>query len=244
VLLNVVTMGQGPPVVMIHGLLLGSLAQWYFTAAPVLAQRHRVVLYDLRGHGRSHRARSGYDLATLQSDLAAVLTEQDVDTPVDLVGHSYGGLIALHHALRHPAGVRRLALVDAPLPPGRADLLDEALERSPEDLLNLLPASVRADVAEGGRRVRRLLEGLWFLTRESTLLSDLRAEPDLDDSALARVACPTLLVYGEASGCLPGAERLVQVLPHARLCTVPGGHFVPVEAPRAMTEHLWGFLDG
>jgi pimeloyl-ACP methyl ester carboxylesterase len=242
--LNIVSMGQGPPVVMIHGLLLGSLAQWYFTAAPVLAKRHRVLLYDLRGHGRSPRARSGYDLATLQGDLAAVLTAEDIAGPVDLVGHSYGGLIALHHALRHPEGVRRLALVDVPLPPGRAEVFDDALGRSPEALLELLPERVRGDVATGGRRARRLLEGLRFLVQDSTLLSDVRAERDLDDGSLARIGCPTLLVYGESSGCLPGGERLVRVLPNARLTTVPGGHFLPVEAPRAMTAHLREFLDG
>ena len=57
-------LGSGPPLVMLHGLLVGSLATWYFTAAPALAARGHVVLYDLRGHGLSERAPSGYDVAT------------------------------------------------------------------------------------------------------------------------------------------------------------------------------------
>ena len=59
---HVQELGSGPPVVMLHGLLVGSLASWYFTAAPALASRHRVRMYDLRGHGRSAPARTGYDL--------------------------------------------------------------------------------------------------------------------------------------------------------------------------------------
>ena len=53
------------PVVMLHGLLVGSLASWYFTSAPVLAEARRVRLFDLRGHGKSGRATSGYDVPTM-----------------------------------------------------------------------------------------------------------------------------------------------------------------------------------
>ena len=114
---------SGPTsVVMLHGLLIGSLASWYFTAAPALAKRHRVMLYDLRGHGRSERVASGYDLVTQTGDLQELADRFD-DRPIDLVGHSYGGLIALRFALDHPGRVRRLVLVEAPLPPSRGDHL-------------------------------------------------------------------------------------------------------------------------
>src|SRR5262249_25639953 len=90
--------GERPSVVMLHGLLIGSLASWYFTAAPALAERRRVLLYDLRGHGRSERTADGYDVATMASDLAELAAPFDA-RPIDLVGHSFGALVALRFAL-------------------------------------------------------------------------------------------------------------------------------------------------
>ncbi|RZA11961.1 MAG: alpha/beta hydrolase, partial [Proteobacteria bacterium] len=83
------------PVIMIHGLLLGNSATWYFGAASALAKSHRVVVYDLRGHGMSAKASQGYDLKTMVSDLKALFESQGFSR-VSLVGHSYGALIALH----------------------------------------------------------------------------------------------------------------------------------------------------
>lgn len=242
--LNSVVMGQGSPVVLIHGFLLGSLAQWYFTVAPALSTNHQVLLYDLRGHGLSPATPSGYDLATLTTDLDDLLSQRGIPTPVDLVGHSYGGLIALTFALRRPEAVRRLILVDVPLPPGDGNLLSDAVSASPETLLEMLPAAVRDEVLTGGRRARRLLERIRGLVQDSTLLADIAAEPDLDDPTLAALSTPTLCIVGAHSRCRDAADRLVRVLPNARLAVVPGGHFVPVEAPAELTAAVTGFLGG
>jgi len=126
--LHVQEIGAGPPVVMVHGLLIGSLASWYFTAAPALAKDHRVRVYDLRGHGRSERAKTGYDVRTLATDLAALTSDLGV---VDVVGHSWGALVALRFALDHPARVRRLVLVEAPLPPSSTVEMSAFLEADP-----------------------------------------------------------------------------------------------------------------
>jgi pimeloyl-ACP methyl ester carboxylesterase len=230
---------------MIHGLLIGSLASWYFTAAPALARSHRVRVYDLRGHGRSQRAGSGYDVRTMTTDLVSLVA--DLDAPIDVVGHSWGGLVALRFALDHPERVRRLAVVDAPLPPSRAmemaDLLtsDEGL---PGRLLDALPAPLREAVAGGRRQAQRLLQSLEFLLMRSTLLADLRAEPDFADRELARLTCPLLCAYGDRSACLPAGERLARVVPGAQLRVLPGGHYLHLDARAALVEALEGHLHG
>src|SRR5512147_3219033 len=119
---------------MLHGLIVGSLAGWYFGPAGRLAQRHRVLLHDLRGHGRSDRTASGYDTHTLAGDLEALL-DLAGDGPVTLVGHSYGALVALRFALRWPERVARLALVEAPLPPSRAGELLAFVKRPPAEMI-------------------------------------------------------------------------------------------------------------
>src|SRR5580700_660858 len=80
--LNAFELGEGPPVVMLHGLLAGSSASWYFTSAPTLASQFHLLLYDLRGHGRSSRASRGYGTATMVQDLGGLLDGMGWQEPV------------------------------------------------------------------------------------------------------------------------------------------------------------------
>lgn len=236
---------EGPGLVMLHGLLVGSLAGWYLTAAPRLARRHRVLLTDLRGHGRSDVAPSGYDVATLAGDLRALLERGLAgDPPWTLVGHSYGALVALRLALAAPEDVARLALVEAPLPPSRVDELTAFTARSPLELAAALPPELQGALARGGRAARGLVERLARLASETTLLADLAAERDVPDDVLATLRPPALLVYGARSSCRPVGERLARVLPGARLELLDGGHFLPGERPGPLGDLLEAFCDG
>jgi pimeloyl-ACP methyl ester carboxylesterase len=239
---HVQELGSGPPIVMIHGLLIGSIASWFFTAAPQLSQTHRVRMYDLRGHGRSEPATSGFDTGTLVADLAAVV--DDLDGTLDLVGHSWGGLVALRFALAHPTRVRRLAIVEAPLPPASALAIADFMTRPREQMLEALPAPLRAAVASGRRQAERLVASLEALALRSTLIADVRAEPDLTDEQLARITAPTLVAYGDQSACAPAGERLARALPAARHVVLAGGHFLHLDARAELTAALAEHLDG
>ena len=243
VTLHVQELGSGPPVVMLHGLLVGNMATWYFSAAPELAKRHRVILFDLRGHGMSDRAVHGYDVATMARDLESIV-ESVAREPVTLVGHSYGAVVALLFALRHPDRVRKLALVEAPLPPSHLEELDGFLGQSPDAMLEALPDVLRAALMSGGRRGRRFVEAVRFLSQDSSLFSDLRRAEDIPDDALARLCCPLLAIYGTQSSCRPVGARLARVVPGARHIELPGGHFLPLEIPAALTKALCELVDG
>ena len=227
---------------MLHGLLVGSIATWYLTAAPALAKQHEVFMYDLRGHGRSARELVGYDLATASQDLAALL--ERYDAPVSLVGHSFGGLIALHFALEHPRRVERLALVDIPLPPTQMEGFHQLSEIDPSDVLSGLPEPLSSAVARGGRQARRLWEALSFLLGQSSLLNDIRSASDIPDAELARIPIPVLCLFGSKSRCLPTGERLARIIPKATLEVLDGGHYLPLEARDAVTQRLVEFLHG
>jgi pimeloyl-ACP methyl ester carboxylesterase len=106
--------GIGQDLVMIHG-LISNLAFWYLTIAHVLARDFRVTVYDLRGHGLSDMPRNGYTSSDMALDLNRLLNHLGIER-AHLVGHSFGGAVALHHAAAYPDRVLSLTLADARVP--------------------------------------------------------------------------------------------------------------------------------
>jgi pimeloyl-ACP methyl ester carboxylesterase len=226
-----------PPLAMLHGLLVGSLAQWWLGAAPRLARRHRVLLADFRGHGMSSPAPSGYGLASLAGDLSELLPEAGAG-PATLVGHSWGALVALRLALDSPERVARLVLVEAPLPPSNVPELEAFLSAPAAEQIAALPDPLRAAAEGTSRRGRKLVAQIARLVFQTTLVADLKREPDFSDEELGKLRCPVLLVYGDRSGCRAAGERLARVIPGAELVILPGGHFLPSDSGPALTALL------
>ncbi|MFI5302390.1 MAG: alpha/beta fold hydrolase [Polyangiales bacterium] len=241
--LHVQALGSGAPVVLLHGLLLGNLTTWYMTAAPAIALKYRAIMYDLRGHGLSSRASTGYDLETMSRDLERVIVEV-AGGPAAVVGHSYGGAVALTLALRAPSLVTKLILVEAPLPASRLSELDAFVHQAPDSMIASLPAEVRALLATGGRRARRFIDAMQFFVQRSSVMTDLRSATDIADEALAALVSPLTAIYGTSSSLRPVGGRLERVVPGARSVQLTGGHWLPMEHPAALTAAILEALDG
>ncbi|MGH3055167.1 MAG: alpha/beta fold hydrolase, partial [Gaiellaceae bacterium] len=102
--------GDGPPLVLVHG-LGGTIENWR-ALAPPLAARHRVLVPDLPGHGRSGTLPEARDVDALAAAVLAIADEEDVRGAV-WVGHSLGGVVALRAAALRPETVRGLVLAAA-----------------------------------------------------------------------------------------------------------------------------------
>jgi pimeloyl-ACP methyl ester carboxylesterase len=101
--------GQGGWIVCLHG--LASQAHIWDLVAPRLSDTFHVVAIDQRGHGLSDKPDSGYDFATIASDLDAILNALQIDRAI-LIGHSWGGNVALQYAVDHPDRVGGLVMID------------------------------------------------------------------------------------------------------------------------------------
>lgn len=99
------------PIILLHG--LGATADTWKLVARELCVRHRVVAFDLRGHGKSDKPNSGYDLVTLAEDIISAMAMLGMGQ-VALVAHGWGARIALVLAAHHRALVSHLILVDCP----------------------------------------------------------------------------------------------------------------------------------
>ena len=269
--LNYLQLGGGEHLVLIHG-LGANLSFWYFGAARLLARTRSLLMYDLRGHGRSSMPREGYDLHHMARDLVTLLDFLDIDR-ADLAGHSFGGRVALTFAALHPKRVRNLIVADTQLralqpavrlsewghwEQWKAELTSHGLTDLPTDdsiishgLLVKLSQAHGNMAIEGRRRIslRTRDMGDQGLARWRELMAHTSADCEFDDesflvpSNLKTISTPTLLAFGRFSHCLPTADRLLDCLPNARLVVVPGaGHFFPIRKPRFFARVIESFL--
>jgi len=104
--------GSGDLVVLLHG--LASNCRFWDLAAPLLTSDFKVLALDQRGHGSTDKPDSDYDFPTVADDLLGFLQAVGAERPL-IVGHSWGGNVALELAARHPSVPRALCLVDGGL---------------------------------------------------------------------------------------------------------------------------------
>jgi pimeloyl-ACP methyl ester carboxylesterase len=105
--------GSGPAVVLLHG--YGETGDMWIPLAADLARDHTVVVPDLRGLGRSSKPDGGFDKKTQAADVSGVMDALGVQR-ADVVAHDIGNMVAFQVAAQFPSRVRRLVLIDAPVP--------------------------------------------------------------------------------------------------------------------------------
>lgn len=234
--------------VMVHGLFSGSLASWYFTAAPAIAKSRPVFLYDLRGHGRTEVPTDGdHSTGTQVADLAALTADLG---PFHLVGHSFGALVALRFALANPHRVASLTLVE---PPVRSDESDSpawwwatAAAESGDPAARSGGRPTADPTAVDGPSVAPSSTDRRSGTTDlvADVLASLGEEPEVTDADLLALPAPLAVVLGDRSAAASMAPRVRRVRPDARVLVLPAGHSVHVDARPELTEFLVDFLAG
>jgi pimeloyl-ACP methyl ester carboxylesterase len=237
---------NAPLVVFVHGLVMDNLSSFYYTlAGPAVNAGARVLLYDLRGHGRSERTPRGYTTADAAADLCGVLDACGVTEPAYLAGNSYGGLVAARTALLAPERVAGLALIEASCAGApAAEWLESIVNAMSAGALNLeYQRTVEAFVEAGQRKVARMAQQAEALLNQTSLIDDLAAERPLDAVELADLACPVLAVYGEHSDLAGGAGDLRRHVRDAQVETITGlAHTVLRDATGQLSRLLLDWL--
>jgi esterase len=237
--------GEGKPVVLLHGLCLGDLSTWYFIAVRYLRQGYRVILYDMRGHGRSDAASSGFDLETLTRDLAGVLDGLAVRGKVSIGGFSYGGLVALAFALKFPRRIEQLALVETPLPPSNLKQMYEAFyEKDLTEMLEGLPPGLKASMRSGSGKVAKTLSRVSNLMENTTMMEDVSTEPALQVEELNQVDFPVACIYAKESLCHADGVYLHKQIPGSIWYEInTTTHYLLDESGAEVGSVIRGFLD-
>ncbi len=234
--------GEPPLVVFVHGLLTDSLASYYFTLGPAFAAEGiDVIMYDLRGHGRSDRPRTGYRLECFVDDLVALLDALGERRPAHVVGNSFGGTVAAAVAAWHPERVATVTMIESEPPVAEwarhmADgLADAKVRLAREEVIGWIRAEHGAHTARLSRSASRILQ-------TTTLAEDVPAGRVIDDG-LQAIGCPLLALFGDESGLSGQVADLERKLTACRTVVLPDqGHSVLVERTAETRELLLSWV--
>ncbi len=246
--------GTGRPVVFLHGYPLNRAI--FEPQLAALSGGHRIVLFDLPGYGQAEGRPVPETLGGFAEQVHATLVRR-FPGPVAIVGHSFGGYIALQLLRDHPEKFDAVVLTNTrsgpDTPEARAKRLatvarladpSEGLDIEQTARSLLAPATWQA----GGSLpilVRRIVRG----ARSAAIIATLKAIADRPDSTpvLAGIRVPTLVIWGEADQLIPPAESrsMLSQIPRSVGIGVPGaGHLPSLEAPRAFNHAIAEFLAG
>jgi esterase len=246
--------GEGPPLVILHG-LFGSFENWAYISQQ-LSDEFRVISVDQRNHGQSpHDPEMNFP--ALGKDLGDFLDQLQLER-ANVLGHSLGGKAAMEFALTRPGRAERLIVVDmAPRGyPRKHDRIFEALRS-----LRLESFHTRGEIEEALEpaipelAVRRfLLKGLAQRTPgEFSWKFNLPVLHESYDQLTAPLDrgrscdCPALFIRGADSDYIrAGDEALIRELfPRAEMTTIEGaGHWVHAEQPQVFIDRVKNFLRG
>lgn len=245
--LHFVRRGSGPPVVLIHG-ASGNLRDWSMSALPAIAERHDTVAFDRPGHGLSGwPGSSAIRLGDQARRMRQALRQVGVERAI-VVGHSYGGSVALAWALDAPETVAGLLLIASPsqvwpgglglstgllASPVTGPLLAQALPAVlPRSVARMAVETVFAPQAPPPGYIDAL--GVGLVLRPGALRANARQLAALKDQIRVMVplypglAMPVELIHGTADEIVPMAihsEPLSRQVPQARLTRLEGvGH--------------------
>src|SRR6266849_3047627 len=255
--------GKGSPVVLLHG--YAETSHMWQPILPLLAERHTVIVPDLRGAGSSAKPESGYDKKNMAVDIHELTRSLGFDR-VSVVGHDIGLMVAYAYATQFPEGTQRLVLMDAFLP-GVGNWKDVWLMR---DLWHFhFYGEVPLALVKG--RERTYFEHFWndfaadpkhslpeadrrFYAKEYAKPGGMRAgfeyfrnfEQDAKDFAelgKTPLPMPVLVLTGEKASGNFLIEQAKLVATNVQGQVVPGsGHWLVEEAPQVVIPAVAAFI--
>ena len=238
--------GRGPALLLVHG--GGSTPERWQPIVPAFEGVFTVHRMARRGVGGSGVA-ADYAVERQAEDIAAVVDA--IGGPVDVLGHSFGGLCTLEAALR-TSNMRRLILYEAPilplLPPGFADRLQAFLDAGDRDgawatlnreVVKMPEHEIELQRSQPAHAAR--LASIHILVHEARAIDRYRFDP----ARYVGVTVPTLLLVGGDSPAWAqqATQAIHQALPHSRIAMLPGQQHVAMDtAPELFMREVTGFL--
>jgi pimeloyl-ACP methyl ester carboxylesterase len=253
---------EGEPIVLLHCFTCSG--RWWDPIIPLLSEHHRIITFDLLGHGGSEKPGSGYEIESQSAAIAAAMNELGV-RQATVVGHSLGGLVATSLAEQSSDLVDRVVLIATPAESGESKgpflaglattpVIGEALWRLK------LPSMIRSqyssffkpgtDVSDVFDDSERVVDDLRNMTYDAYSKTSSASDDFLDGgsvpSRLTTTGVPVLAIDGADDQILDSSELLekYEAIPGARVVPIDdAGHSPNVEQPEETATAIVDFAD-
>jgi esterase len=249
------TLGQGQPLILLHG-LFGSSNNWG-TVAKHFSQSHQVISVDLRNHGKSPHADS-QNYPDMANDLIELCDSLNLES-IDLLGHSLGGKVAMQFATQYPDRMNQLIVVDIAMrtyPDAQTYLIDAMLA------LDLATIQTRSEADQALSSTITNATVRQFLLMNLVKADDVKSSGNLqwrinlpalkvNYPLIRQAVCtstqfnkPSLFIRGEHSDYIRD-DDVAQIKSHfinAQFASLPAGHWVHAEQPQTFAELVTKFL--
>jgi pimeloyl-ACP methyl ester carboxylesterase len=255
--------GEGPPVVMLHGLGASKISLMPLIP-PLVHAGHRLIVPDLPGHGASAKPRTQYTPRFYARSVRALMDDLGIERAA-VIGNSLGGRVALELAARSPGHVTGLVALDPAVPgfrvryvlgftrviptevgaipfPMRERWMRLAIKRLVADPSRLPEGGLQAASEEFIRIYREPVARMAFFDSLRHLLTE---QPRPFWGHMRRVRVPALVIWGREDRLVPVrlAYKLADALPRGELMVLPGvGHVPQFEAPEETNGAILRFL--
>lgn len=251
---------EGAPIVLLH--CYACSMRWWDSVAPMLQSRHRVIRFDLIGHGGSQKPGGEYAISEQAAAIAEALNEMGVEGAT-VVGHSLGGVVATELAARSSELVDRVVLIGTPSEPSASDLpLESRISRMPVigqavwrlRVDSLIRSGYESAFAEGfdfeaafedPDQVVADNRAMTYTSYDNSIESgDEYMKEQSIPSRLTSAAVPVLGIYGSEDQIVDSEEVVADLegIPGAEVRVMDGvGHSPNLEAPADTAELILRF---
>jgi pimeloyl-ACP methyl ester carboxylesterase len=251
--------GEGPPLVLLHG--MSSCSEAWFQQFEAFADRFRVIAYDSVNHGHSSNSPRDENEPDRADELEAFLAALGIECPI-VAGNSMGALTLLRWAARHPDAARALVPSGAGIPAPRGEEDEATRQRTAARLARMRqPLDVETIFLPFGdsltERLRdenpRMYDRYFRIRSTATRIEALRhprpraiGSPTRDElpDLVAKITSPMLVVVGSLDAAVPSAQRLHERVGGSRYHIIEGApHTVYYEAAAEYNKVMGAFLD-
>lgn len=238
--------GEGPPLVLVHG--AGVDGRMWQPQLSALADEFTVVAWDEPGAGRSDDVPAGFGLAGYANCLGALIAALALG-PAHVAGLSWGGTVVLELYRHHPDRVATVILADA-YAGWKGSLPAREVQARIEGVRKMLAAEERYDppglfAGDPPSEFAHLLEEMATAVRPASLWAQLSVMAQADQrDLLPQIAVPSLLIWGESDARSPlsVARQFEETIAGAELVVIPGaGHVSNLEQPGPFNDALRRF---
>lgn len=258
--LNYELSGDGAALVLIHG-FTDNLNMWY-NQVPAFSERFQVLVYDVRGHGRTKTPEGGFSMELFAADVHALLKALGIEKAC-MLGYSMGGRIALRFALEYPEMTSGLVFANSGVMGSDVQPTQEqiaALTERRKQLMAMFETG-QIEVIADGMAERSFSPGFrdedpaaFQKYKDVKLQNDPRhylaimqamVEAVANPPDLSQIGCPVLIIAGERDSfmAVSEAKSMERAIGDATVTILPTGHAAAIESPQAFNQAVLDFME-